>query len=231
MTMPTTETCFADEAKTLPRLEREADELERKLREVRASVVAMRAGHLAKEIAMNAAPSSPMAQPTDTPDERQEEGGGKQPAVMLAELPLQHPLRRKWRLFSDLPVPTGTTDSAYDDAIRDDFTQEGRLRLFGLLANGEPWECSIVYSSLMNDGGVSIGRDASSADVVLSDENISRCHARLELTNSGLVVTDENSTNGTGINDMLLTHYDRQAVLNDGDVLNIANIRLFVELI
>ncbi len=229
--MQATGTCSASEAATLTLMEREATGLERKLCEVRASVVALRAGLLAKEIAMESPPSPPPALPSDAPDEQQQEGESSQPAIMLAELPLQHPLRRKWRLFSDLPVPTGTTDSAYDDAIRDDFTQEGRLRLFGLLANGEPWECSILYSTLMNDGGVSIGRDASSADIVLFDESISRCHARLELTNSGLVVTDENSTNGTGINDMMLTHYDRQSVLNDGDVLNIANISLFVELI
>jgi len=229
--MQATGTSSASEASALTRMESEASELERKLCEVRASVVSLRAELLAKEIATNEAPSPPLPLPTDTTDEQPKEGRSPRPAIMLAELPLQHTLRRKWRLFSDLPVPTGTTDSTYDDAIRDDFTQEGRLRLFGLLANGEPWECSIVYSTLMNDGGVSIGRDASSADIVLFDESISRCHARLELTNSGLVVTDENSTNGTGINDMMLTHYDRQSVLNDGDVLNIANISLFVELI
>lgn len=212
-------------------MESEATGLEKKLCEVRASVVTLRAELLAKEIAMEVPPSPLPSLPVDDANEQPQQGESSLPAIMLAELSLQHPLRRKWHLFSDLSVPTGTTDSAYDDAIRDDFTQEGRLRLFGLLANGEPWECSIVYSTLMNDGGVSIGRDASSADIVLFDESISRCHARLELTNSGLVVTDENSTNGTGINNMMLTHYDRQSVLNDGDVLNIANISLFVELI
>lgn len=180
--MSAMETCSAGGAEALPRMEREAEELERKLHEVRASVVTMRAELLAKEIAMNAAPSPLPGQPTAASDEQQRGEEGSRPGVLLAELPLQHPLRRKWRLFSDLPVPTGTADNACGDAIRDDFAQEGRLRLFGLLSNGEPWECSIVYSSLMNNGGVSIGRDASSADIVLSDESISRCHARLELT-------------------------------------------------
>lgn len=231
-------TCFTDGAGTLVCLERKAAALERQLREVQASAVALRAGILADEIASGSFVASSLShEPSarlsafssglpDAPEVK-----SPLPSVILAELPLHHSLRRKWNLVADFPALSADTQDVYDMGVRDDLAQEGQMRLFGLLPDGEPWECSIVYSNLMNDGGVTIGRDADYADVVLSDESVSRCHARLELTNRGLVVTDENTTNGTGINDMRLTHYDRQAMLNDGDLLNIADISLFVELI
>lgn len=229
--MSATDTYSACKTETLPRLEREADELERKLCEVRASVITLRAKRLVEKMAMKELPAPGDIGGTIFTDGQQADKKDSRLAVMLAELPLQHPLRRKWRLFSDLAEPSDKANDVWDIAQRDHFTQEGKLHLFGILENGESWECSIVYSTLMNSGGITIGRDASGADVVLADESVSRCHARLELTNRGLVVTDEGSTNGTGINDMMLTKYDRQAVVNDGDILNIADINLFVELI
>lgn len=78
-------------------------------------------------------------------------------------------------------------------------------------------------------GGCVIGRCEESADIVLAEPGISRCHARLELTDEGLVVTDENSTNGVWVNDTQLNAYHRQMSLEDGATLTLGNIILRAE--
>lgn len=59
-----------------------------------------------------------------------------------------------------------------------------------------------------------IGR-AEDNMVVLDDASVSGHHAEIEQTESGLVVRDLGSTNGTKVNGMAVT----EAVLNDGDQL------------
>lgn len=50
-----------------------------------------------------------------------------------------------------------------------------------------------------------VGRDSGVAAVVLDDSDVSRRHARLEIVNEQLVVTDLGSTNGTYVNDTRVT--------------------------
>ncbi len=50
-----------------------------------------------------------------------------------------------------------------------------------------------------------LGRDSGTAAVVLDDSDVSRRHARLEIVDNDLVLTDLSSTNGTYVNDVQVT--------------------------
>lgn len=106
----------------------------------------------------------------------------------------------------------------------------GYLRLLGLLFNGSPWECSIPFADMSRPGGVIIGRDPAYCHVVLAEGSISRRHACLELTNEGVVVSDQQSTNGTYLNGRRLESYERQVSLRDGNILGLGDITLRVEI-
>jgi sulfite reductase alpha subunit-like flavoprotein/cytochrome b involved in lipid metabolism len=67
-----------------------------------------------------------------------------------------------------------------------------------------------------------LGRDGGTAAVVLVDRDISRRHARLELVDNELVLTDLGSTNGTYVNDAQVT----RRVLAPGDRLRIGRYEL-----
>ncbi|MFN7974298.1 MAG: FHA domain-containing protein [Acidobacteriota bacterium] len=64
------------------------------------------------------------------------------------------------------------------------------------------------------------------ADVVLDDPDVSRLHAVIERNESGVVLTDLRSTNGTYVNDAKVA----VAVLNHGDVIRLGatEIRYYV---
>jgi Indoleamine 2,3-dioxygenase/FHA domain len=67
-----------------------------------------------------------------------------------------------------------------------------------------------------------LGRDGSSAAVVLDDPDVSRRHARLEIIDKDLVLTDLDSTNGTYVNDARVT----RQVLVPGDRMRIGRYDL-----
>ncbi len=134
-------------------------------------------------------------------------------------------LSRKWKLGAGLHL----CEVAEGAAAADSTCAERCLRLYGLLTDGHPWQVSVPFSVLGRYGGCVIGRCEESADIVLAEPGISRCHARLELTDDGLVVTDENSTNGVWVNDVQLNAYERQMPLDDGGTLTLGNIILRAE--
>jgi DNA-binding winged helix-turn-helix (wHTH) protein len=72
-----------------------------------------------------------------------------------------------------------------------------------------------------------LGREPS-CDVVITDRQISRFHARLTPTTEGVILEDLGSKNGTHHNGNLLT---APVVLQDGDVLSIAMAQQFIFLI
>ncbi len=72
-----------------------------------------------------------------------------------------------------------------------------------------------------------LGRGSGAAAVVLDDRDVSRRHARLEILEDHLVVTDLGSTNGTFVNDERVT----RRVLAAGDRLRIGRFDLVWTLI
>ena len=62
-------------------------------------------------------------------------------------------------------------------------------------------ELVIVDLGRFRKPGVTIGRDAASADIVLEFEKISRIHGRFLLMQDGLYYQDDDSLNGTMIVD------------------------------
>jgi sulfite reductase (NADPH) flavoprotein alpha-component len=62
-----------------------------------------------------------------------------------------------------------------------------------------------------------LGRDSGTAAVVLDDRDVSRRHARIEIVDNELVLTDLGSTNGTYVNDARVT----RRVLVPGDRMRI----------
>lgn len=74
---------------------------------------------------------------------------------------------------------------------------------------------------------VQIGRETND-DVVLSDPGVSRNHAILAWRDGAFEITDLGSTNGTRVNDQLITEPHR---LHDGDVIRVYRVELtFLEL-
>lgn len=72
--------------------------------------------------------------------------------------------------------------------------------------------------------GVTIGREGS--DVVLTDLEVSRRHARLRLLGERLAIEDLGSTNGTFLNGQRVTGVSE---LKHGDVLKLGNSSLRIE--
>lgn len=66
-----------------------------------------------------------------------------------------------------------------------------------------------------------VGRDPSS-DIFLNDRTVSRAHAVLTLSGGQLTVHDEKSLNGTYLNGVCV----EEAVINDGDVLQIGTFQM-----
>jgi two-component system, cell cycle response regulator len=71
----------------------------------------------------------------------------------------------------------------------------------------------------LSDRVVVLGR-GDDCDIKLTDHSVSRKHARIEPTNEGYFVSDQNSTNGTFVNDKQI---DDPRVLRDGDYLRVGN--------
>ena len=71
----------------------------------------------------------------------------------------------------------------------------------------------------LSDRTLVIGR-GDDCDIKLPDHSVSRRHARIEPTNEGYYVSDQNSTNGTFVNDKQI---DEPRLLQDGDYLRVGN--------
>lgn len=71
-----------------------------------------------------------------------------------------------------------------------------------------------------------VGRD-SDCDIMIPSRQVSRKHARLTLTDSGISIEDLGSKNGTHINGSML---EDQTILKDGDVIQIAFAQQFMYL-
>ncbi|HEX2319577.1 MAG TPA: FHA domain-containing protein [Streptosporangiaceae bacterium] len=67
-----------------------------------------------------------------------------------------------------------------------------------------------------------LGRDSGTAAVVLDDRDVSRRHARIEIVDNELVLTDLGSTNGTYVNDARVA----RRVLVPGDRMRIGRYEL-----
>ena len=72
-----------------------------------------------------------------------------------------------------------------------------------------------------------LGRE-STCDVVVSDRQISRFHARLTPTPEGVILEDLGSKNGTHLNSVLIT---APVVLQDGDIMSVAMAQQFMFII
>jgi hypothetical protein len=81
--------------------------------------------------------------------------------------------------------------------------------------NGQRW---------VIDGEITLGRDAS-CDIVISDRQVSRFHARITSTGDGLLLEDLGSKNGTFHNGDRL---EEPVVLSDGDLLQVSLAQHFV---
>ncbi len=76
------------------------------------------------------------------------------------------------------------------------------------------------------EGITTIGRE-DTCDVVISDRQVSRFHARLYPEENGIYLEDLASKNGTFLN---TTRVEQPALLQDGDVIQIALLQQFVYL-
>ena len=150
-------------------------------------------------------------------------------AIHLQSLQPHHALRSKWGLGSGLETaeepPTELPAYAAESPVATD------LRLFGLLADGAPWEQRIPFAFIVEENGVILGRDSSIANVVLEEASISRAHVRLALNEHGLTVSDMGSTNGTAVNNIPLSPYDNYRAIQSGDTLTLGSVCLQVEFI
>ncbi|MBN9118263.1 MAG: GGDEF domain-containing protein [Planctomycetes bacterium] len=71
----------------------------------------------------------------------------------------------------------------------------------------------------LSDRLLVIGR-GEDCDIKLTDHSVSRKHARIEPSGDGYYVSDQNSTNGTFVNDKQI---DDPRLLRDGDYLRVGN--------
>ena len=70
-----------------------------------------------------------------------------------------------------------------------------------------------------------LGREPS-CDVVITDRQISRFHARLTPTTEGVILEDLGSKNGTLLNELPLS---RPTSIEPGDIIGIGDLRLVLE--
>jgi diguanylate cyclase (GGDEF)-like protein len=75
---------------------------------------------------------------------------------------------------------------------------------------------SIGHKYVLKPGEILIGR-SSQAAIQIDHESVSRRHARLMLSDSGVTMSDLGSTNGTYVNDEPIT----ERTLNNGDLLKV----------
>lgn len=155
------------------------------------------------------------------------------PEIILPPLAPIDPLLSKWQL-SVVPPDAGAFASPEQaEMLKKQRVMAigGHLRLFGLLSNGKPWELNVPFSQIAENEGYVIGRDPTAADAVLPEPGVSRQHARLEITEGGLVISDLGSTNGVVVDGHKLSLYENQVPLKDGALLGLGEATLRLEII
>lgn len=148
------------------------------------------------------------------------------PQIYLPPLRPYDRLRAKWNLGTGLDIP----ESPETVATPASGSPSAYLRLFGLLADGSPWECRIPFEEMALRGSITLGRDPESADIAIPDAGISRTHVQIALSEQGLEVTDMNSTNGTAINGQPFSPYQPAMLLQSGDTLTMGDVILQAEI-
>lgn len=98
-----------------------------------------------------------------------------------------------------------------------------RIAVQSLWANGDP--NTFMYE--FDQGRVSIGR-ARSADVQLPHPAVSGAHATIQTRDSGYVLIDEGSTNGTRVNETRVAP-GRPKALRSEDCIDLGGYRLILE--
>ncbi len=98
-----------------------------------------------------------------------------------------------------------------------------RIAVQSLWANGDP--NTFMYE--FDQGRVSIGR-ARSADVQLPHPAVSGAHATIQTRDSGYVLIDEGSTNGTRVNETRVAP-GRPKALRSEDRIDLGGYRLILE--
>ncbi len=149
------------------------------------------------------------------------------PQIYLQPLRPYDRLRTKWNLGTGLEIP----ERRETTAAPANGSPVAFLRLFGLLADGSPWECRLPFEYLAQSTGITLGRDPEAADINIPDAGISRTHVRISLTEQGLEVTDMHSTNGTAINGESFSPYQSSMLLQSGDTLTMGDVILQAEII
>lgn len=192
-------------------------------------------------------------EPQNLTDEAAEEPTDKDyPEIILEPLHVLDRLCLKWKLYGlttpaappaqEPPMPAAAPSAPPQEPLippsaafgihrpPTSHPPTGYLRLLGLLSSGSPWECSISLSNMDRHGGLTLGRDPALCEVVLQEPSISRRHVRFEYINGSVVVTDQNSTNGTFINGRRLNMYEERIALADNSILTLGDISLRVEI-
>lgn len=205
---------YSEPQEQLEALEKRAAELTLELANVNAAILSLK-NRQAAEMAPPP-PPLPSAWPTATTAPAQ----SAIPSLSLPPLPVA---------FAE-EAPTAPVEEAAPLPAEAP-AQESCVRLYGLLQNTTPWETRIPLSLLARQGGVILGRDPESADIVVADGNISRAHARLELADGSVVVTDLGSTNGTYINGHALPPNTAQLPLWAGMPLTVGETTLYTEFV
>ena len=95
---------------------------------------------------------------------------------------------------------------------------ENRLLRIRLSLKGRP-----IRSYTFNQDCVLVGRDPE-ADVHLDNPGVSRTHVKIERTAEGYVAEDQNSSNGTFLNDQPI----RRQLLRNEDVLRVGKFSLWL---
>lgn len=213
-------------------LEARALELQRELALVQAQLAELNSGTIAaqgKEVPLTPAWDTPIPISSPPGAHPSAVAADSTPHIYLQPLQPYHALRTKWQLGSGLEnalTPAiSVSDATSDSAIASD------LRLFGLLSNGNPYDITIPFARIAQEGGIILGRSPKEPAFAIDDVSISRHHLQLHLDEYGLVVSDLGSTNGTAVNGVALTPYDNHRSLQDADTLTMGNIQLQIEFI
>lgn len=149
------------------------------------------------------------------------------PQIYLQPLRPYDRLRTKWNLGTGLRIPAVQAEETQSATAR----ASTCLRLFGLLADGSPWECRLDFEDIAQRGGIILGRDPDASDMVIPDAGISRCHVKINLSEHGVEVWDQGSTNGTAINGEAFSPYHPCMLLQSGDTLTMGDVMLQAEII
>lgn len=98
--------------------------------------------------------------------------------------------------------------------------------LKGVDSNGNPVALRISGRDLMRSAqGLIIGRNPENTGLVLSDETVSRNHARIFVREGDLYIEELGSTGGTQVSGIILQPGEPR-IVSDGDVLSFANVHL-----